>query len=97
MASAPRQYTLSQAAMADLDDIYAYGLEHWGFRQAEAYQDAIFLTFDALADGRAHTRPLIDAYRKASVGSHFVIYREDETTVFVVRVLHQQMDVERRL
>jgi toxin ParE1/3/4 len=83
--------------MADLDDIYAYGLERWGFRQAERYQDALFSIFDGLAAGSVATRPFMDGYRKASSGSHFVIYREDEGVIYVTRVLHQQMDIERRL
>ncbi|MGC1300895.1 MAG: type II toxin-antitoxin system RelE/ParE family toxin [Caulobacteraceae bacterium] len=89
-----KRYILSRAAAEDLEAIYAYGLQHWGYRQAESYQDALFAAFDALALGQAFSRPLMDAYRKVSVGSHFVVYRESDTTVYVTRVLHQRMDIE---
>jgi len=89
------RYTLSRAAIADLENLYVFGLERWGFRQAERDQDALFAAFDALASGEAHSRPLIDLYRKVAVGSHFIVYREDDVAIYVTRILHRRMDIER--
>ncbi len=36
-------------------------------------------------------------YRRVSVGSHMVFYREMEAAIVIVRILHQGMDFDRHL
>ncbi len=43
-------YNLSKAARAKIAGIYEYSLLTFGERQADAYLDSLFETFDRLAD-----------------------------------------------
>nr|WP_244103058.1 type II toxin-antitoxin system RelE/ParE family toxin [Burkholderia gladioli] len=38
-----------------------------------------------------------DEYRRYLAGSHVVFYRETTTTLDMIRVLHQRMDVDRHV
>jgi toxin ParE1/3/4 len=44
--------------------------------------------------GRAHSDV---AYQCFEGGQHLIFYRIEETTVFVVRILHSRMDIPRHL
>lgn len=96
-----RQYLLSPAAQADLEQIWDYTYDRWGVDQAEAYLRELQHAIDRAAAnpriGRTcdEIRP---GYRKLAAGSHTLFYRmAAEDVIDVVRVLHQRMDVDRHL
>jgi toxin ParE1/3/4 len=94
------RFVLSPRAQADIDDIWAYTIEHWGERQAEIYIRLIKAAVDAIATDPDVGRPCDDVrpgYRRYAVGSHLLFYRVTAAAVIVVRILHQRMDVERHL
>jgi toxin ParE1/3/4 len=89
-------FDLSSLARLDLRQIWIFSAEKWGRRKADTYLDEIRATIIAVA--RDHSRgPLVDEpdadYRKAIVGSHAIFYRVVDEKVWVIRVLHQAMDV----
>jgi len=43
-------FRLTEAADADIEDIYLEGLLKWGNLQADKYHDSLFRTFDLLAE-----------------------------------------------
>ncbi len=43
-------YRLNDAALADLDRIYEYGILTFGLQQADKYYDGLLLYFQAIAD-----------------------------------------------
>ena len=87
-------------AQRDIEDIWSYSVERFGFDKAESYVRDIQRACETIAkDSRRgvacdHIRA---GYRKFSVGSHVVFFRVVETSVIVVRILHQSMDFESRL
>jgi toxin ParE1/3/4 len=90
------QYRLTRRAEADLDDIAAYTLQHWGQTQMDAYIRALFDRFEWLASkpkvGRE--RPEIGrGVRSYPEGSHIVFYREVGTVIEIAAIPHQAMDV----
>ncbi|WP_186085320.1 type II toxin-antitoxin system RelE/ParE family toxin [Burkholderia gladioli] len=95
-----KAFVLSPAAERDLDDIWDHTVTRWGEVQAERYILSIESTIAGLADG---TQPSLsaadvrDGYRKALTGMHVVFFRESEALIDVIRILHQQMDIPRRL
>jgi toxin ParE1/3/4 len=51
-------------------------------------------TISDLADGKRIGRPagIRQGYFKCATGSHFVFYRQSDSSLDVIRVLHQRMD-----
>ena len=93
-------YALSPAAEADVEEIWDYTVRNWGEAQAERYTRDIRDACEALGDGTLSGRSAENiraGYRKAAVGSHVVFYRVRDDVVEVIRILHQSMDVGRRI
>jgi len=93
---APRQVILAPRARQDFIDILRYTGETWGPKQLQVYRDKIDEALQLLArsSGLGHYRPdLPDTHRAYLVGSHVVIYRDHETKIAVVRILHQRMSL----
>lgn len=91
--------TFSPLATADIDGIWDYTAENWGLDQADQYTDDIRDACHDLANGekRGRTVDIRDGYLKYSVGSHFVFFRQMDSGIEVIRILHQGMDVKRHL
>jgi toxin ParE1/3/4 len=91
----------SPAALADLDEIWDYTARRWSIDQAERYVRDIANACGALSDGHRKGTAIDEiraGYFKLAVGSHFVFYHMTGAGEFdIVRVLHQRMDVPRRL
>lgn len=92
-------YRLAPLAEADLEGIWRYTSENWSNEQADKYHGDIVSAFEGLAMGIRKGRPVDvrDGYFKYAVGSHFVYYCFSDSTIDVMRVLHQRMDVSRHL
>jgi toxin ParE1/3/4 len=95
-----KEFVLSPAAELDLDDIWDYSVENWGIRQAERYIRMIQDTIVGLTDGTqpsqtaSHVRP---GYRSMLVGTHILFFKETDSLIDVIRILHQRMDPSQRL
>ncbi|MCR5562887.1 MAG: type II toxin-antitoxin system RelE/ParE family toxin [Desulfovibrio sp.] len=99
MGSKMRDYRLTPLAEADLEEIWQYTFRHWSLEQADAYVRRIVAAIAGLARGdavglRTDVRP---EYWKYHVGLHVVYFRQSETFLDVIRILHGRMDVERHL
>ena len=93
-------YTLSKRAKQDLSGIVRYTAKTWGKAQAKTYSEAIVVTCERLAEGKGHSRPVEEirqVLRKAKSGSHFIYFEQTDDGIYVIRILHQAMDVERWL
>jgi len=90
------RYVFAPAADNDLIDIYLYTAEKWHRDQADLYTGRIVEACQRIAAGYVKgTRiPEFDGkYFKASMGSHFIVYRRDGDLITIVRILHQRMDI----
>ncbi len=95
-----RDVVFSPRAVDDLDQIWTYSVDRWDVEQADAYVRSVVNACNGLASGTLLGRSAEDirtGYRKYAVVSHIVFYRETATTLHVVRVLHQRMDVLKHL
>lgn len=101
-----RNLVLSEQADADIDAIVLWTEEHFGVRQAEIYLKRIDSTLQALtrdpmpAGSRARDEDLARSYRTLHLGRrsrHVVCYRVEEHRVFIMRILHDGMDLARHL
>lgn len=93
-------YVLSNAAGADLDDIYVYSFETFGEARADAYflslRDALQTLAEKPRMGR-DTSALYDGLLRHHHARHVVYYLIEDDGIFVVRVLHDAMDAPRHL
>ena len=89
---------LSDPARADLAEIEAYTLEHWGEQQKTRYLAQLRKTMQNLPaspDIGVARDDIAPGIRACRVGSHVVLYTATESGVEIARVLHQRMDISR--
>lgn len=88
-------YKLSNLAAEDFTAIYEYTLLNFGVSQADAYTDDLENTFRLLSSTplMGHGCPEIsDGVRRHDHQRHAIFYQPREHDIFVVRILHQQME-----
>ena len=91
---------LRPKARDDLDGIWDYTVQTWGFEQAERYVRAINATFETLGEKPELGRLYKGVYENLRVypsGSHLIFYFASEKGIDIVRVLHRRMDVDSHL
>jgi len=94
-------YKISNEAQNDLENIWLYTFENWSTEQADRYYNLILDEIEYLAENRevgkdySHVRK---DYLRSKVKSHFIFYKinKKENLIEIIRVLHQQMDIENR-
>lgn len=95
-------YIISVKAYEDIENIWLYTFENWSLEQADRYVNLIFNEIEYLAKNRnsgkdfSHVRK---NYRCGKVKSHLIFYKniDNSKQIEIIRVLHQQMDIENRL
>jgi len=100
MSSPNAPLVLSHQAQADYEDILSVTLHTWGAQQhdrnAALLNDALLALQDNPSLGH-RSRQLPARYRSLHVGRHLIVYRCTDGMVYVVRLLHDRMDVRRRV
>lgn len=91
---------LSEAARSDLIDIWSETFQKWGSDQADAYLDDIDRALNGLVENPrmgSDCSDLLIGARRLITGRHVAFYEVSESAIFVIRVLHQSMDMPRHL
>lgn len=95
------RYRLTNDAVKDLDEIWAYTYEKWSEEQADRYYNLIKSEFEFIASNPNSGKPMDhvkEGYRSSKVKSHLVFYKiAPDKIVEIVRILHQSMDADNRL
>lgn len=95
-------YKISNEAQHDIEKIWLYTFENWSIEQADRYYNLILDEIEYLAEnpqvGKDYSHVRKD-YLRSKVKSHFIFYKlnKKEKLIEIIRVLHQQMDIENRL
>lgn len=87
-------FYVHEKADSDLEDIFDYSVEKFGFARAEQYIVDIELTFKELAANPKLGRrfdPDINHYFQYPVESHFIFYAPTNDGVEIFRILHKNM------
>ena len=95
------KYKISEQAIEDLNDIWIYTFHKWSKKQADRYYDLIIAEIEFIADnfmvGKSAEQTRKN-YRYIKVKSHLIFYRKVENEIVeIVRILHQRMDIKKRL
>ncbi|HWU13425.1 MAG TPA: type II toxin-antitoxin system RelE/ParE family toxin [Caulobacter sp.] len=91
---------LAPRARRDLQEAWTYSRDQWGARRADSYVrdlNAAILRIGAHPMAGQACDEIRPGYRKHPAGSHMLFYQIREDAVVVIRVLHQQMDVQDKL
>ncbi len=88
-------YKLSSLAADDFAGIYEYTLLNFGVLQADDYTDALENMLESIAQspsiGREYPE-IAEGIRRLDYRLHAIFYRIRERDIFVLRILHQQME-----
>ena len=90
----------SLRAQLDLQELYIYGVEKFGIAVAESYAAGITQTVHLIASQPRIARLRTEFSRPVRIHhwrSHYIIYVDQPSGVFIVRVLHHASDVARHL
>jgi len=95
------KYRISEQAIDDLNDIWVYTLNKWSKEQADRYYDLIIGEIEFISDnfltGKSAEQTRKN-YRVTKIKSHLIFYRKIENDIVeIVRILHQRMDIKKRL
>lgn len=96
------KFKISNEAQNDLENIWLYTFENWSAEQADRYLNLILAEIEYLAenpkDGKDYSHVRKD-YLSSKVKSRFIFYKinKQENLIEIIRILHQQMDIENRL
>ena len=86
---------LSGEAFDDLVDIQNYTFTEFGEQQWKTNNDLLENAFQQLLDhpmSGCVLQDILSEYRVLNAGHHVIIYRIEEATIYVIRILHQRMD-----
>lgn len=100
MSSPEVTLLLSEQAQEDYEDILSQTLQRWGERQHDRYAALLNDALLALCDNPAlgnRSRQLPARYRMLHVGRHLIVYRFTDNVIYVVRLLHERMDIRRHV
>ena len=92
-------YKISKQAEIDLENIWLYTFEEWSIEQADYYFDLIMDEIEYISENPKSGKDYNEVrkgYFRSRVKSHFIFYRIKlkEEKVEIIRILHQQMDVD---
>jgi len=86
---------ISENARHDLQDIAQYTFANHGKAQARKYLNAIESKFILISDnpdiGHAHS-DLPHGCKTLLAEKHLIVYKKEEKTVYILRILHQRMN-----
>ena len=95
------KYRISQQAIEDLDKIWIYTFHKWSKEQADRYYDLIIGEIEFITDNYLIGKSVEQTrknYRVTKIKSHLIFYRKVENDIVeIVRILHQRMDIKKRL
>ncbi|MEZ5918976.1 MAG: type II toxin-antitoxin system RelE/ParE family toxin [Alphaproteobacteria bacterium] len=96
----PHSYDLTPAAKADLANIARYTADKWGKAQAIKYAELLDQCFLRIADGKDRSKTILpknDAVHVCRCEHHYVFYIQTKEKPVVIAVLHERMDLMKRL
>lgn len=95
-------YKISKQAEIDLENIWLYTFEEWSLIQADYYFDLIINEIKYISENPNSGKDygeIRKGYFRSRVKSHFIFYTINlkEMKVEIIRILHQQMDIDSRI
>jgi toxin ParE1/3/4 len=87
------RYKITVAAQGDLEQIYCYGVLHYGLKKTEEDTSGMLSQFEELAKFPKRY-PAIDyirkGYRRCVYGAHSIFYQILDDEILIVRIIGRQ-------
>jgi len=96
------KYRISKEALNDLEILWLHTFETWSLEQADRYLNLLMDEIEYLTvnpkSGKDYSH-IRKGYFRSRVKSHFIFYKINlkDNVLEIIRILHQQMDIESRL
>jgi toxin ParE1/3/4 len=93
-------FVISKKAVSDLEEIWFYTFEKWSKEQADRYYNLIFNEINYICKNVSAGKSMEHVrkgYRATKVKSHLIFYKIVNDMIEIIRILHEQMDIENRL
>lgn len=96
------KFKISHEASQDIENIWLYTVELWSIEQADRYFNLIMDEIEYLAEnpksGKDYNK-VRKGYFRSQIKSHFIFYKINwnENEIHIIRILHQQMDIDTHL
>lgn len=93
------QVKVSKEFTFDIDAIFQYGVETFGLKQAEAYENEIWQLVESLSHNYLlfpecqHLASKSKMYRWIILEAHLIIYRITEKEIQVLRIVHAKRSI----
>lgn len=96
------EYKISNEALKDLENIWIYTFENWSIEQADRFFDLLMNEIEYISENQQSGKDynhIREGYLRTRIKSHFIFYKNNLKTnvVEIIRILHQQMDIDERL
>lgn len=95
------RYKLTNEAIKDLEEIWSYTKQKWSIEQADRYYNLLIDEIEYVSINPLSGRSIDyikEGYKTTKVKSHVVFYMQQEKEmILIVRILHQSMDIEKRM
>lgn len=95
-----RTYIISKRAVSDLEEIWLYTVEKWSAKQADRYYNLIVDEINYICKNKDAGKSIDHVrkgYRASKVKFHLIFYKVSDNIIEIIRILHEQMDIENRL
>lgn len=95
------KYRITNEGVKDLEDIWGYTCRMWSEDQADRYYNAIISGFKIICSnptlfGKDYGM-IIHGLRGFKINKHIIFYLIESNYVYVIRILHECMDISRQL
>ncbi|NOT37999.1 MAG: type II toxin-antitoxin system RelE/ParE family toxin [Saprospiraceae bacterium] len=94
------KFEISELALEDLNKIWEYTVEQWSKEQANKYYNDIFIAIGKICENSDIGKPIDNVkkgHRRTNVKSHMIIDKVKGKAIYIDRILHQRMDIEKNL
>ncbi len=91
---------LSEAAARDIEILLERSISDFGIGQTEVYYSSLKNCFELLDNNPQMGIDAVDlnsVYRRFMHKSHVIFYQVQDDGIFIVRILHQRMDIIKHL
>ncbi|MBK9212115.1 MAG: type II toxin-antitoxin system RelE/ParE family toxin [Saprospiraceae bacterium] len=93
-------FEISKLALKDLDEIWKYSAEQLSQQQANRYYKEISEMIKEICNNPEFGNPIdyiSQGHRRLNVRSHMIVYKVKNEIIYIDRILHQKMDIDKNL
>lgn len=96
-----KNYHITEEAINDPNEIWIYSNRKWSKNQADKYYQQLIKKIKFISENIDTCKEINlkgNVYRVSSIQSHRIFFKKvDSMTISIIRILHQKMDIRKKL